>query len=271
MNSDWWYAEHNERIGPVAFHTLIGLIRDGNISPDTLVWHTGMAAWKKAFLVPQLKAYFTNTPPPLEEMDNNNTQTSSLINAKSKGIELTKCGHCDHAISITALICPFCYTPTSDPSNRESTTKKLAKGAAAAAAVVAMGPAAIAGMLVYGPFMFATSDKHVVTKYAKKYNPIDFIWIGDDDLALITEDMLHIVNRSFSFGKLHIPLTNVVSINLDLSKANKSFLFRVISIRITYHSDDGAQDITKKSVFTGKNAKELSEYALLKLHEYIST
>lgn len=41
----WYYAEANERRGPVDDEAFDGLVRTGTIKPDTLVWREGMPNW----------------------------------------------------------------------------------------------------------------------------------------------------------------------------------------------------------------------------------
>jgi hypothetical protein len=43
---NWYYAENNERHGPVDSSAFDGLIRSGKVQPGTLVWREGMAAWQ---------------------------------------------------------------------------------------------------------------------------------------------------------------------------------------------------------------------------------
>ena len=41
----WYYAENNERRGPIDDDALQALVAAGTIRPDTLVWREGLAAW----------------------------------------------------------------------------------------------------------------------------------------------------------------------------------------------------------------------------------
>jgi hypothetical protein len=43
---NWYYAENNERRGPVDGPAFDALIRAGRVRPDSLVWREGMAAWQ---------------------------------------------------------------------------------------------------------------------------------------------------------------------------------------------------------------------------------
>lgn len=42
---DWYYAEGENRIGPVSDERFRGLINGGTITDETLVWHEGMDEW----------------------------------------------------------------------------------------------------------------------------------------------------------------------------------------------------------------------------------
>ena len=43
---DWFYAQNGQQLGPVSESYLGQLARNGAITPDTLVWHAGMAQWQ---------------------------------------------------------------------------------------------------------------------------------------------------------------------------------------------------------------------------------
>ncbi|MDG2123900.1 MAG: RDD family protein [Verrucomicrobiales bacterium] len=43
---NWYYARGKEKKGPVDDDGLAGLVKTGEVKPDTLVWHEGMEAWK---------------------------------------------------------------------------------------------------------------------------------------------------------------------------------------------------------------------------------
>jgi len=52
---DWYYAQEGRQAGPVSEADLAQLHRSGVITPDTLVWHSGMTDWQ---------AYRTVSGPP---------------------------------------------------------------------------------------------------------------------------------------------------------------------------------------------------------------
>ena len=43
---DWFYAKDGKQLGPVTAADLAQLLRTGVITPDSLVWHSGMADWQ---------------------------------------------------------------------------------------------------------------------------------------------------------------------------------------------------------------------------------
>jgi len=48
MTDDWYYAQNNERKGPVSFAKLKAMAADGWLGPHDLVWRQGMAGWVPA-------------------------------------------------------------------------------------------------------------------------------------------------------------------------------------------------------------------------------
>jgi TM2 domain-containing membrane protein YozV len=48
MADDWYYAQNNERKGPVPFAKLKAMAKSGWLTPDDLVWRSGMADWTPA-------------------------------------------------------------------------------------------------------------------------------------------------------------------------------------------------------------------------------
>jgi len=48
MADDWYYAQNNERKGPVPFAKLKSMAKSGWLTPDDLVWRSGMADWQPA-------------------------------------------------------------------------------------------------------------------------------------------------------------------------------------------------------------------------------
>jgi len=43
----WYYAAEGKPVGPVDENEIRDLAREGKLTPDTLVWHEGMDAWKR--------------------------------------------------------------------------------------------------------------------------------------------------------------------------------------------------------------------------------
>lgn len=66
LNEDVWYYEQNgKRIGPISTIKIEGLINDGAISYDTLVWQKGLDNWK-LITETELNEYLqVKGPPPL--------------------------------------------------------------------------------------------------------------------------------------------------------------------------------------------------------------
>jgi hypothetical protein len=48
MADDWYYAQSNERKGPVPFAKLKAMAKSGWLAPDDLVWQSGMRDWAPA-------------------------------------------------------------------------------------------------------------------------------------------------------------------------------------------------------------------------------
>ena len=55
MNVEWYYAKDAERVGPVSYHELRGLIENGHVAQDDLVWTRGMEDWRPARDVAELQ------------------------------------------------------------------------------------------------------------------------------------------------------------------------------------------------------------------------
>ena len=56
MADDWYYAQNQERRGPVSFAKLKTMATDGWLRREDLVWHAGMTEWTPAEKVPGLFA-----------------------------------------------------------------------------------------------------------------------------------------------------------------------------------------------------------------------
>ena len=59
----WYYAQNNAPVGPISLDDLAGRVRTGIVTPDTLVFTTGMAQWTAGRDVPQLAALFAAPAP----------------------------------------------------------------------------------------------------------------------------------------------------------------------------------------------------------------
>ncbi|OGU15987.1 MAG: antifreeze protein [Geobacteraceae bacterium GWC2_53_11] len=61
----YFVGENGTRKGPFDLSSILGQVRDGGITKDTLLWKQGMTAWSKAEMFDELKALIQTTPPPL--------------------------------------------------------------------------------------------------------------------------------------------------------------------------------------------------------------
>ena len=48
MSDQWYFAQTGQQFGPVAWSELRHMATGGELSPDDLVWHQGMANWAPA-------------------------------------------------------------------------------------------------------------------------------------------------------------------------------------------------------------------------------
>lgn len=45
MSEEWFYEDHGQQRGPVSREVLLGLVQQGEIGPEHLVWSRGMGGW----------------------------------------------------------------------------------------------------------------------------------------------------------------------------------------------------------------------------------
>jgi membrane protease subunit (stomatin/prohibitin family) len=64
-NVQYFVAVNGQQQGPYPTHTLEQMVRQGSLTPNTLVWKQGMAAWTKASEAADLANFFGAVPPPL--------------------------------------------------------------------------------------------------------------------------------------------------------------------------------------------------------------
>lgn len=70
----WYYAEDNEKCGPVSKEEVQNLVRDGILEPSDYVWTDGMDDWRRIEDVDEI----IPTPPPLpNELDGTSEQVAS--------------------------------------------------------------------------------------------------------------------------------------------------------------------------------------------------
>ena len=60
----WYYAENNNRFGPVDAAFMASLIQRGAVGRQTSVWREGMVSWQEA-QQSELKDMFLSIPPTL--------------------------------------------------------------------------------------------------------------------------------------------------------------------------------------------------------------
>ena len=60
----WHLAVNGQTRGPFSPQQMAAGILSGEVSPETLVWSSGMASWMPASQVPQLSSTFQTPPPP---------------------------------------------------------------------------------------------------------------------------------------------------------------------------------------------------------------
>src|SRR6186713_1278488 len=58
----WFYAENENRLGPVAIEQIAHLIMNGGLQRTALVWRHGLTDWTEAGRVPEIASLL---PPPL--------------------------------------------------------------------------------------------------------------------------------------------------------------------------------------------------------------
>jgi membrane protease subunit (stomatin/prohibitin family) len=68
QETQYFYAQNGQQMGPVSLKRLIELFRQKSISDDTLVWKKGMANWSAFNTIEEYKNIEGSTPPPLPPM-----------------------------------------------------------------------------------------------------------------------------------------------------------------------------------------------------------
>jgi hypothetical protein len=62
--SEWRIAVKGEQRGPFTLDQVRGMVAEGRLPPDTLVWRPGMANWAPMASVPELAAPVSRSPAP---------------------------------------------------------------------------------------------------------------------------------------------------------------------------------------------------------------
>jgi membrane protease subunit (stomatin/prohibitin family) len=65
QGASWYLGVGGQQVGPFDLGALAGEVASGRLTPATLVWRTGMAAWAPAREVPELAGVLAQLPPPL--------------------------------------------------------------------------------------------------------------------------------------------------------------------------------------------------------------
>ena len=94
----WYYAENNERLGPVDDGAFDALVRAGTVRPESLVWREGMANWTslaEAGYQPQT----SNLPPPISSEDSEDSAA-----APRRGVEMGMCSESGRIVPRSELI-----------------------------------------------------------------------------------------------------------------------------------------------------------------------
>jgi len=66
-NVRYYVGENGKKAGPFAKDTIVGYMKKGAITKETLMWKEGMDEWKTAGSFTEFAALFKTTPPPLPE------------------------------------------------------------------------------------------------------------------------------------------------------------------------------------------------------------
>lgn len=91
--STWSYNKNGQPCGPAETTELQNLLRNGTLSPDTLVWQQGMTDWVPARTVPELAEAIPavgTAPPPLPGSGVSPASTPSALDADADDIAKNK-------------------------------------------------------------------------------------------------------------------------------------------------------------------------------------
>ncbi|MFZ3209074.1 MAG: SPFH domain-containing protein [Geobacteraceae bacterium] len=66
-DSKYYVGKNGKKAGPFDINAIIGYIKKGAITKETLIWKEGMDAWKTAGLFAEFESLLKTTPPPLPE------------------------------------------------------------------------------------------------------------------------------------------------------------------------------------------------------------
>ena len=112
---EWYYADGQERRGPVTTDDLKAMLADRRVGPDQLVWRAGMADWQPAGQVPALQRRVAAEPPPAEGGDPRQLQYRSAPTPANAGYAVPDppAGQATSALTcgIIAIVGALCCAP----------------------------------------------------------------------------------------------------------------------------------------------------------------
>jgi hypothetical protein len=137
---DWHYSAGGQPAGPVSDNQLQGLLREGKVTAETMVWREGLADWQPAGSVSELSGIFKGgagvPPPPGAPAARAPSGSGEAVSTLSAGAErarpmaLNKCSECGKEVSTQATACPHCGCPLT--SSAQANAPALASPPAAA-------------------------------------------------------------------------------------------------------------------------------------------
>ena len=71
LPATYYVAVEGRQVGPLGETDLCTLIKNGQVTKDTLCWHPGLAAWQPVERTPAVLRLVALTPPPVPNKENN--------------------------------------------------------------------------------------------------------------------------------------------------------------------------------------------------------
>ena len=114
METQWYYTDQGQRVGPVSPSQLRELAGSGRLQPSDMVWKDGMSNWTAASHVKGLFVAATQdtapgSPPPIPVIPASPgiKQPASAISSLSANMR--ECESCREKIHMDAIKCPHCH------------------------------------------------------------------------------------------------------------------------------------------------------------------